>query len=219
MGASVRLGSHAQLESFAEIYSGDVGDDAFARMAGYLGSKPAWTEFDPEARWVADREAHPSIIGSAIGWVCSQESVTCDDIPEECEANPYRFGDFIFSRFASEGRATGAWNPLLDCSFGGAALFAPSELYEQWVGASACVVAGSSTTSRTPLTSTATEIGTTTETGTTSAGTGKHHDAIPTATPPPTSTRHIRGPHDSCHFGRPWISVVFLGVLVGQLWR
>merc|ERR1712113_53976 len=71
MGASVKAGSRAELESFAEDYSGDVGADAFARMAGYLGSRPDWTEFDPAALCVANREVHPSIVATAIDWVCS----------------------------------------------------------------------------------------------------------------------------------------------------
>merc|ERR1712039_568575 len=54
----------------------------------------------------------------------------CADIPEQCNVNPYRLGDFVFSRFAREAEVSSSWNPLVDCSFGGAALFAPSDVYE-----------------------------------------------------------------------------------------
>merc|ERR1711920_70602 len=165
MGASVMAGSRAALESFAEGYSGDVGADAFAQMAGYLGSRPDWTEFDPTALCVANREVHPSIVASGIDWVCSQGGSECDGVPSQCSANPYTLGDFVFSRFAKEARASSSWNPLIDCSFGGAALFAPSGVYERWVGVRACAVDGTSTTSLTALTSTTTETGTSTTTG------------------------------------------------------
>merc|ERR1712060_606349 len=168
MGASVKTGSRAQLDYFSEIYSGDVGSDAFARMASYLGGKPDWAEFDPEAACVANRDVHPSVIGSAIGWVCSQEGASCDDVPRHCNTSTYRLGDFVFSRFTREARASGQWNPLIDCSFGGAALFAPSEVYQQWIGARACAADGTSTTSLTTPTSTATAATSLTPTSTTS---------------------------------------------------
>merc|ERR1711920_4132 len=156
----------------AEGYAGDVGADAFAQMAGYLDNRPDWTDFDPAALCVANREVHPSIVASGINWVCSQEGSECDDVPSLCSADPYRLGDFVFSRFARGARAKSSWNPLIDCSFGGAALFAPSEVYEQWVGAHACAADVSSTTSLTTLTSTTTATTSLTSTSITSETTG-----------------------------------------------
>merc|ERR1711920_975137 len=189
MGASVKAGSRAQLDYFAEVYAGDVGPAAFARMASYLGGRPDWTEFDPEAACVANRDVHPSVIGSAIGWVCSQEGAPCDDVPRQCNTSTYRLGDFVFSRFTREARATSLWNPLIDCSFGGAAIFAPSKVYQRWLGADFCATDKSTTTSSTSLTPTST-FTSITRTGAT--------DATTTMTASSTSTRHFRVPESAC---------------------
>merc|ERR1711920_1183195 len=211
MGASVKAGSRSALESFAEGYSGDVGADAFARMAGYLGSRPDWTEFDPTALCVANREVHPSIVASGIDWVCSQEGSACDDVPSQCSANPYRLGDFVFSRFAEGARASGSWNPLIDCSFGGAALFAPSEVYEQWIGARACAADGTSTTSLTTPPSTTTATTSLTSTSITSETTGMEASTS-------THTDDAFLGSSICGVARPWLSVVFLWISVVQMW-
>merc|ERR1711920_630077 len=208
MGAVVQEGYHPELEDFALNYVGDVATDAFARMAGYLGGRPGWAEFDPEAMCVADREVHPSIIASGIDWVCSQEGPLCGDIPEQCSANPYRLGDFVFSRFAREAEVSTSWNPLVDCSFAGAALFAPSDVYEQWVGAHACAAGGSSTTSSTSLTSTTTST---------------RSDTISTSLTSTTSTADVSITSTATGTflessdrisARPWLSAFFLGLLV-----
>merc|ERR1712113_235803 len=209
MGASMKTGSRAQLDYFSEVYSGDVGSDAFARMDSYLGGKPDWTEFDLEAACVANRDVHLSVIGSAIGWVCSQEGAPCDDVPRQCNTSTYRLGDFVFSRFTREARASGLWNPLVDCSFGGAALFAPSEVYQRWLGADVCSADESTTTSSTSLTSTGTATSIT-RTGTT--------DTTTTMTKTITSTRYFRVPESACIIRRPWVSTTFFGVLIVQMW-
>lgn len=156
MGETVRSGHSSDLEDFARIYSGDQSQTAFARMASYLGGRPEWIEFDPKARCVADRDVAPSVIGSAIGWVCSQNGSTCDDIPAQCQSSTYRLGDYVFSRFVQDAAVSSQWNPLVSCSFGGAALFAPSDMYRQWMGADLCVVEGATTTSWTSVTTTTT---------------------------------------------------------------
>jgi len=214
MGGSVKAGSRSALASFAGLYAGDVGADAFARMAGYLGSRPEWTEFDPAALCVANREVHPSIVASSADWVCSQEGSECDDVPSLCEANPYRLGDFVFSRFAKGARARSgsSWNPLIDCSFGGAALFAPSEVYEQWVGARACAVGGTSTTSLTSLTYTITE----TTTSRTLASTTTETTSMEGSTSTHTDDAFLGS--SICGVARPWLSVVFLWISVVQMW-
>jgi len=154
VGASVKVGFHTAFESFAEGYSGNLGSDAFADMVGNLRNEPYWTEFDPAALCVTNREVDPSTIQFGIDWVCSQEGSKCEDIPTLCSDNPYRVGDFLFSRFAREASASSSWNPLLDCDFGGAALFAPSRVYETWSGVRTCAADGTSTTALTKLTST-----------------------------------------------------------------
>merc|ERR1711920_26725 len=195
----------------AEGYAGDVGADAFAQMAGYLDNRPDWTDFDPAALCVANREVHPSIVASSIDRVCSQEGSECDDVPSLCSADPYRLGDFVFSRFAKGARASGSWNPLIDCSFGGAALFAPSEVYEQWIGARACAADGTSTTSLTTPTSTTTAATSLTPTSTTSETTSVEGS---------TSTQNDDAFLGSsiCGVARPWLSVVFLWISVVQMW-
>merc|ERR1712039_182624 len=100
----------------------------------------------------------------------------CADIPEQCNVNPYRLGDFVFSRFAREAEVSSSWNPLVDCSFGGAALFAPSDVYEHWVGAHACAEGGSSTPSTATLPSTATSTRTETISTTSLTATGSTTD-------------------------------------------
>merc|ERR1711920_783740 len=125
-------------------------------------------------------------------------------------------GDFVFSRFAQVARASSSWNPLIHCSFGGAALFAPSGVYEQWIGARACAVGGTSTTSTKPKTDTSTTTGVE---GTTSSGltsTSTETAGVETS----TSTQHDDAFLGSsiCGVARPWLSVVFIGILLVQTW-
>merc|ERR1711920_1079167 len=76
----------------------------------------------------------------------------------------YRLGDYVFSRFIQDAAVSSQWNPLVSCSFGGAALFAPSDAYRQWIGADLCVVDGATTTSWTSVTTTTTVVVITTTT-------------------------------------------------------
>jgi len=138
-------GYEVQFTQFAHDFVGDLRGDAFARLAGYIGSHQApWVDFDPEARCVADRNAKPSTVGSAVGWVCSQNIVDCNSIPTTCNSSVYTIGDYIFSRYVR--KAPGPFDPLGSCSFGGAALFAPKVLYDHWTLAGICVVDGATTT-------------------------------------------------------------------------
>merc|ERR1712113_753013 len=100
---------------------------------------------------------------------------------------------------------------LIDCSFGGAALFAPSEVYEQWVGARACAVGGTSTTSLTTSTLTTTATTSLTATSTT-AETISVEGSISTHTDDAFLGSSIYG------VARPWLSVVFLWFSVVQMW-
>lgn len=144
MGASVKAGADTQLRSLAERYSTNTSFNGnFAQLAGYIGSRPDWIEFDTQARCVADRSAHPSVVGSAIGWVCSQEATVCENVPMECNASTYRLGDYIFGRYLS--RHGDLSDPLTSCTFGGAALYAPAELYGAWADGGACIMEASIT--------------------------------------------------------------------------
>jgi len=147
LGAVVRDGQEDSLRRFADRYVGDSGD-AFARMASELGFGPDWVEFDSDARCMANRDAEPGAIGAAIGWACSNlPSVNCSLLPEECTTDPYRFGDYVFSRYYSRHGDTS--NPLLGCSFQGAAIFAAPKLFNAWTGASMCAEAPTTTTTST----------------------------------------------------------------------
>merc|ERR1719203_655833 len=160
LGATQRPGQEASLRSFASGYVGRSGA-SFQTMMEELGSQPSpsWLEFDPEARCMASRDVTPGAIGVAIGWVCANApSLNCSLIPEDCESDPYRVGDYVFSRYYNRHGDTS--NPLLGCSFQGAAVFASSRNFEAWTGASLC--------SEEPPTTTTTSIGTvTTSTATT----------------------------------------------------
>jgi len=153
LGASIRQGEASTLRAFADRFVGG-GSAAFARMASELGSRPSWLEFDMDARCLADRGAEPAVIGAAIGWACSNSpSLNCSSLPEECEVDPYRIGDYVFSRYYQ--RHGDKSNPLLGCSFQGAAIFAPPEVFNTWTGAANCSEA-STTTSTSTMTSTRT---------------------------------------------------------------
>jgi len=150
---------------FASRFVGG-GSDAFERMASELGNRPDWLEMDSEARCMANRDAEPGTVGAAIGWACaSSPSLNCSVLPEECSADPYKMGDYVFSRYyAGHGDTS---DPLSICSFGGAAIFAPSRLFNTWTGSSLCAVAATTTATSSTLTSTrTTETQTTTSTQT-----------------------------------------------------
>jgi len=140
LGGTVSEGSRADLDALAEGY---VGEDSgsFEELASALGARPDWVSFDEEARCVANRYVEPHIIGDAIQWICEQgdATVNCDDIPYQCEST-YLKADYLFSRWYQEHSAGG--NPVVDCYFQGAGIFASSEIYGRWTGASQCVEGG-----------------------------------------------------------------------------
>jgi len=142
LGATVSADARGTLQMFAQGFV-DGTSGGFEEMASKLGgSRPSWINFDEYARCVADRNVQPSVIAKAIGWACMQAtSFACDDIPSPCASNTYRVADYIFSRLYKE---LDAVNPLVDCSFQGAAIFASSELYGRWTGSSQCVDGGAS---------------------------------------------------------------------------
>lgn len=142
MGASVK--NRTEFQIVAKRYSSTAKEGSFAELAGYIGGKPEWwIQTSLRARCLADRTVHPNVIGSAIGWVCSQGKVDCKDVPTECNST-YRLGDYLFSRFMN---ANGdASNPLVSCDFGGAAIYTPPEVYDHWTGSELCAQAAPATT-------------------------------------------------------------------------
>jgi len=187
LGAVVKDAARSDLGDFAKSHV-DGGKSDFAKMASYLGSKPDWIQFDSDAKCMANRNVDPSAIAGAIGWVCSKATAfSCSDLPYQCANNTYRTGDYVFSRYYKELGA--AANPLVDCSLGGAAIFASSELYGRWTGAAQCVDGGATvTTTSQSVTEPETDAGTTTaELASTETSTLQpHHDV--TADPPKATT-------------------------------
>jgi len=124
------------LDNFVKMYSNQY-SLTFANMTAYIGSKPDWIDFDTSAKCVANRGVHPEEIGAAIGWACTQGVVDCDVIPQRCNESTYRVGDYVFSRYFEA--LDDANDPLVSCSFSGAAVLAPSAIYKQWTGSDICV--------------------------------------------------------------------------------
>mmetsp|Transcript_67970 Transcript_67970/g.195108 ORF Transcript_67970/g.195108 Transcript_67970/m.195108 type:complete len:316 (-) Transcript_67970:116-1063(-) len=180
MGGTVSPDAQQNLFSLAAEYLDASPDDGFATLAGYLGGKPAWASFDAAAECVANRNVGPTIIGAAIGWTCSRATTfRCGDVPSYCSNNTYRIADFVFSRYYKELGASA--NPLTDCDFSGAAMFASSKLYDTWTGSAQCV-SGGTTFTTTKRASTSTYTGSsstvTTTTATTTTFTGSSTSAV-----------------------------------------
>jgi len=141
MGAMVAANGEQHLTNLAtSIVDGSANDGngySMAQLASHLGSRPAWIDFDSQAACVANRNATPKVVSSAIGWTCSRaKSFSCDEVFAQCQNNTYRTADFVFSRYYQE---LGSANPLVDCSFSGAAIYASSKLYDGWSGTAQCV--------------------------------------------------------------------------------
>jgi len=180
MGGTVSSDGLSSLATLATAYATSGSSESnggFAQLAGFLGgkpAKPAWVSFDDKAECVANRNVGPTVIGAAIGWTCSRATTfSCGDVPSYCSNNTYRIADFVFSRYYKELGASA--NPLTDCDFGGAAMFASSKLYDTWTGSAQCV-SGGTTFTTTKRASTSTYTGSsstvTTTTATTTTFTG-----------------------------------------------
>jgi len=142
MGGVVNPGVDDALQTFAQGFV-DGRSGGFEDLVSALGSQSTWIDYDSHAKCVASRSVQPSTIEQATDWACSQvTSFSCDDIPSQCAGNIYRVADYVFSRYYKE---VGATNPLTDCSFHGAAVFASSVLYSKWTGTSHCAEGGVAT--------------------------------------------------------------------------
>jgi len=169
------------LESFARGHTAAAGSD-FASMMAELGARPAWAEFDPAAKCVADRSATPATVGSAIGWTCSRAtSFNCSEIPALCQRLTYTTADYVFSRYYEE-LGAGA-DPLQGCSFSGAAMLAARALYSQWTDCPECVVGGDAT-EHTPSTTAEAGASSSTSPGVGSASTTAGADEATSTTDP-----------------------------------
>jgi len=140
MGATVV--STDGLNTFAQRFV-SVPGNSFGPMMGALGGRPWWTAFDSSsAKCVADRSVDPGTVGDAIDWACQQpNSPNCSIIPAPCSRSAYTRADYIFSRYYEA--LGGDTDPVANCAFGGAGIFAASAIYSQWTGSPECV-AGSS---------------------------------------------------------------------------
>jgi len=184
LGGVVKPAGRNDLKFLSERVRNTAGF-TFADLAEELAgtSRPSWIDFDAEhAQCVADRSAEPRVIGEAIGWACQHaKSFDCADLPASCKSGTYRKADWVFSRLYKElGEQA---NPLTQCSFGGAALFASSKLYNRWSDAVLCIAGGVVVPTPAPVTQVPV-----TQVPTASTTTRKHHDITGTGTTSTSTT-------------------------------
>lgn len=65
---------------------------------------------------------------AAIKWGCAHLKEGCDHIAATCQT-AFQKGDWIFSRYFKSVQKKA--NPLEQCNFGGAAIFATPEVFQQ----------------------------------------------------------------------------------------
>jgi len=119
LGAEVN--DEAALVDFAEEFLAESGR-TFSSLVVAISYKPAWTTFSADARCVADPAADAGQVGQAISWLCGHApaNFSCEDVPPSCAEDAFSTGDWLFSRWYN---LVGE-DPLQDCNFGGAALYA-----------------------------------------------------------------------------------------------
>jgi len=139
MGGSVR--DESQLQSFAKRYAGTtvavatvatakraLGKLSFASMASDLGQHPSWISWDEMAACVADRASDEGSVGQAVSYACGKlHSFNCSELPDSCNQDIWLKADYVLSLFYL--RQVTSRTPLQDCSFNGAAMFAPASTY------------------------------------------------------------------------------------------
>lgn len=111
----------------------------FAALASTLASnKPSFARWDANAKCTADRQASDITLGSAIGFACGKLGgiFDCAQVPDECSQSIFQKADYIFSIYYS---SMASASPLTSCDFGGAGIFASSEIYES-NSRSGCVI-------------------------------------------------------------------------------
>jgi len=120
---------------------------AFDRMMEQLSGHPKWAVWDEYPACVADRLSDAASIGRVVHTLCMRlRWFNCSDIPEECSANPWTIGDYVFSVYAQEEYAAASkfQKPsVFDvCYFNDTAIYASSSYYDYKNGDGRCVVSG-----------------------------------------------------------------------------
>eukprot|EP00437_Effrenium_voratum_P004966 CAMPEP_0181426298 /NCGR_PEP_ID=MMETSP1110-20121109/15591_1 /TAXON_ID=174948 /ORGANISM="Symbiodinium sp., Strain CCMP421" /LENGTH=693 /DNA_ID=CAMNT_0023549489 /DNA_START=33 /DNA_END=2114 /DNA_ORIENTATION=+ len=135
MGGSVS--DKKSLEDFAAKYTGKtqlrsevermLAGLSFAQMASELGQHPFWVVWDAMAACVADRDSDEGSVGQAVGYACGKlKSFNCSNLPTFCAKDIWAKADYVLSLFYMQVNST---QPLRDCNFDGAAMFAPAATY------------------------------------------------------------------------------------------
>jgi len=124
-----------QLQTFAARYRQP--SMSLAAMAAELGEHPAWAAWDEYAACVADRTSDKGTVGKALGFACGKlQTFNCStDFPDSCAKDFWLQADYAFSLYYL---GLKAGSPLRDCSFDGAAMFAPTSSFT--VSDGVCVV-------------------------------------------------------------------------------
>lgn len=103
-------------------------DASFTSMVSELSQHPSWVDWDANAACIADRASDEGSIGEAVGYVCGElTSFNCTDLPSFCSEDLWMKADYVLSLFYLRQVTSG--QPLRDCNFNGAAMFAPSKVY------------------------------------------------------------------------------------------
>ncbi|CAJ1459377.1 unnamed protein product, partial [Effrenium voratum] len=118
------LGAVVSSDSGLRSFSASMVNKSYADLVIAISHKPAWTSFSSSAACVADRTADAGQVGAAISWLCGHTPGFSCEVPESCASDAFSTGDWLFSRWYQQvGR-----DPLMDCNFGGAAIFASPAL-------------------------------------------------------------------------------------------
>lgn len=108
------------LESFAAQF---LSGKTWGELVTAISYAPLWTSFSSNAACVADRTADAQQVGAAISWLCGQTlppGLSCE-VPKSCTEDAFTTADWLFSRWY---RKQNQPDPLQDCNFGGAGIFA-----------------------------------------------------------------------------------------------
>eukprot|EP00434_Breviolum_minutum_P016844 symbB.v1.2.014860.t1/scaffold1095.1/size138309/8 len=108
------------LESFAAQF---LSGKTWGELVTAISYAPSWTSFSSNAACVADRTADAQQVGAAISWLCGQTlppGLSCE-VPKSCTEDAFTTADWLFSRWY---RKQNQPDPLQDCNFGGAGIFA-----------------------------------------------------------------------------------------------
>jgi hypothetical protein len=133
------------LSNFSQAYQSWA--TSFADLNAAIAQKPGWAKWDEFAACVASRYASSTVLSNAIDYACgNMKYFRCSNVPANCKLM-WHTADYIFSIFYEETQSA----PYPACSFNGAAIFQPANVYStQLYFKSGCVITKDSQT--TPLT-------------------------------------------------------------------